>query len=172
MKKTLLIIVIAVVMLAAGFAVQKAITKLKKADQIQLTEFSLPDTTGKQHAMSEWQGKLRVINFWATWCPPCREELPALVELQKQYVPKNVQFLGIAIDDAEPVTEFLSKMAINYPMLIAGQGGIELAYSLGNFASAIPFTIIVDKENNVVFHHSGELSKAQLQEAIDKLLVQ
>jgi thiol-disulfide isomerase/thioredoxin len=172
MKKTLLIIAIGVLTLAAGFGVQKAVSILNKSKYIPVAEFSLPDTTGKQHAISEWQDKLRVINFWATWCPPCREELPALVELQTHYASKNVQLIGIAIDDAEPVTQFLKNMNINYPMLIAAQSGIELAFNLGNFASAIPYTIIVDKENNVVFQHSGEISKIQLQEAIDGLLVQ
>ncbi len=172
MKKTLLIIVIALITLAAGVGVQRAVSMLNKSKYIQVTEFSLPDTAGKQHPISEWKDKIRVINFWATWCPPCREELPALVELQKQYADKNLQFIGIAIDDAEPVTQFLSNMNINYPMLIAAQSGIELAYNLGNFASAIPYTIIVDKGSKVVFQHSGEISKAQLQEVIDGVLAQ
>jgi thiol-disulfide isomerase/thioredoxin len=172
MKKTLLIIIIGLITLAAGFGVQKAVSVLNKSKYISVTEFSLPDNTGKPRAISEWKDKLRVINFWATWCPPCREELPLFVELQKQYADKNVQVLGIAIDDAEPVAAFLKKLPVNYPMLVAGQGGIELAFSLGNFASAIPYTIIVDKENNVVFQHSGEITKVQLQEAINGALAQ
>jgi thiol-disulfide isomerase/thioredoxin len=172
MKKTLLIIAIGLFMLAAGFGVQKAMSVLHKSKYIPVAEFSLPDNTGKQHAISEWKDKLRVINFWATWCPPCREELPIFVEAQKTYAAKNVQVLGVAIDDAEPVAAFLSKLPVNYPMLVAGQGGIELAFNLGNFASAIPYTIIVDKDNNVVFQHSGEITKLQLQAAIDKLLAE
>lgn len=172
MKKFLPVLLIAVIATAAGFGVHKAMQVLKQSKYIPVAEFSLPDTAGKDHAISEWKDKLRVINFWATWCPPCREELPALVELQKQYADKNVQLIGIAIDDAEPVKQFLKNMSINYPMLIAAQSGIELAYNLGNYASAIPYTIIVDKENNVVFQHSGEISKAQLQEGIDKALEQ
>jgi thiol-disulfide isomerase/thioredoxin len=172
MKKILLIIAIGLAMLMAGFGVQKAMSVLHKSKYIPMAEFSLPDNTGKQRTISEWKDKLRVINFWATWCPPCREELPVFVELQKHYADKNVQVLGIAIDDAAPVAQFLAKLPVNYPMLVAGQGGIELAFNLGNFASAIPYTIIVDKENNVVFQHSGEITKALLQEAIDKLLAQ
>lgn len=172
MKKTLLIIAVALVTLAAGFGVQKAVSILHKSKYIPVAEFSLPDNTGKTHAISEWKDKLRVVNFWATWCPPCREELPTFVALQKSNAAKNVQILGIAIDDAEPVAEFLSKLPVNYPMLVAGQGGIELAFNLGNFASAIPYTIIIDKENNVIFQHSGEITKAQMQEAIDKALAE
>lgn len=172
MKKILLIIAIGLVMLVAGFGVQRAMSVLNKSKYIPLTEFSLPDTAGKTHTISEWKDKLRVINFWATWCPPCREELPAFVELQKQYSDKNLQFIGIAIDDTKPVADFLSKLPVNYPMLVAGQGGIELAFGLGNFASAIPYTIIVDKEDNIIFQHSGEITKAQLQEAINTALAQ
>lgn len=171
-KNTLLIIAIGLIMLAGGIAVQKAVSVLNASKYITLTDFSLPDNTGKNHAISEWQHKIRVINFWATWCPPCREELPTLVDLQKQYADKNVQIIGIAIDDAEPVAKFLSSLPVNYPMLVAGQAGIELAYSLGNFASAIPYTLIVDKENKVVFQHSGEISKEQLKKAIDEVLAQ
>lgn len=172
MKKTLLVLLVAAIAAAAGFGVYKASQALKQSEYISVAEFSLPDTAGKDRAISEWKDKLRVINFWATWCPPCREELPALVELQKQYADKNVQFIGIAIDDAEPVKKFLKNMAVNYPMLIAAQSGIELAFNLGNYASAIPYTLIVDKENHVVFQHSGEISKAQLQAGIDKALAQ
>jgi thiol-disulfide isomerase/thioredoxin len=170
MKKTLIIIGIALTFLAAGLFVRWAMSVLNHKDEIKVVEFSLPDTTGKTHAISEWQNKLRVINFWATWCPPCRDELPTLIELQKQYANKNVQLLGIAIDETEPVKQFLTPLGVNYPMLIAEQSGIDLAYNLGNFVGAIPYTIIVNRDNTVVFKHSGEISKEKLQAAIDEAL--
>lgn len=124
--------------------------------------FSLPDVNGKLQSGNQWLGKVVVINFWATWCSPCLKEIPEFIELQDEYKSQGVQFVGIAIDDLEPVKEYLDSMSTNYPQLIAADSGIALARQLGNAANAVPFTIIINQDGKIVRHHAGELSRREL----------
>ena len=120
--------------------------------------------------MSEWQGKIRVINFWATWCPPCLKEIPEFIALQEQYATKGLQFIGIAIDDQDPVGEYLATIKINYPILISGDTGIGLAHQLGNIVDAVPFTVVVNQQGQIIYRHQGEFSKEQILKIIEPLL--
>lgn len=141
------------------------------AQPLPLPEFSLPDLQEKTHSISEWQGKIRIINFWATWCPPCLKEIPIFMQLQQEYADKNVQFIGIAIDDPASVEDYLSFMAINYPILMAPAEGGLLAKQLGNVVNAIPYTVIVNQNNEITFRHPGELSKELIENQLNTLLV-
>ena len=135
-----------------------------------LPDFSLPDTSGTITPISNWQGKLLIINFWATWCPPCLKEIPEFIALQSEYAEQNVQFIGIAIDDPLLVEDYLSFIDINYPILIAETEGSSLSQKLGNIINAIPFTVIVNQQSQIVFRHPGELSKQKLRELIEPLI--
>ncbi|GFO72399.1 hypothetical protein BJAS_P2611 [Bathymodiolus japonicus methanotrophic gill symbiont] len=117
---------------------------------IPLPEFSLPDTAGVVHSISEWQGKIIVINLWATWCPPCLQEIPEFIQIQAEYADQNVQFIGIAIDEPELVNDYISFININYPILIATTEGGKLSQRLGNTMSAIPFTAIVNQQQEIM----------------------
>jgi thiol-disulfide isomerase/thioredoxin len=143
---------------------------LQAQQAIPLPEFSLPDLAGTLHPISEWHGKILIINFWATWCPPCLKEIPEFIQLQTEYSGQNVQFIGIAIDEAELVADYLSFVDINYPILIAESDGAKLSQQLGNTVSAIPFTAIVNQQQQIIFYHPGELSKQRLTELIKPLL--
>ena len=132
MKPTGLIIIAAVLALGGGILARGFLSPVEQTSPTPLPDFNLPDVSGNQHNISEWQGKIRVINFWATWCPPCLKEIPEFMALQKQYAAKGLQFIGIAIDDQEPVEEYLAATKINYPILIGGVTGIALAHQLGN----------------------------------------
>jgi thiol-disulfide isomerase/thioredoxin len=132
--------------------------------------FSLPDSDGHQHSIREWQGKILVINFWATWCPPCKKEIPDFIDLQKRYGDKGLQFIGIAIEDKAPVDEFLTFTKINYPILIGNAEGIALAHQLGNIVDGVPYTLIVNAEGDIVERHFGEFSKQQVLDSVLPLL--
>ena len=137
-----------------------------------LIDFSLANLSGEMIPISKWRGKILIINFWATWCPPCLKEIPDFIALQNEYVDKNVQFVGIAIDTPELVADYLAFIDINYPILMAEVEGQQLAKQLGNRVNAVPFTLIVNPNNKVIFHHPGELSKAKIRQIIDPLIQQ
>ena len=170
MKATGLIIIAAVLALGGGIVAREFLSPAVQADVTSLPDFALPDVSGKQHNISEWQGKIRVINFWATWCAPCRKEIPEFIALQKQYEAKGLQFIGIAIDDPESVAQYLASININYPMLIGDLTGIALAHQLGNTIDAVPFTLIVDRQGQIIHRHPGDFSKEQIVEIITPLL--
>lgn len=171
MKTNLSVAVFAVLALAAGIFLQQtqqdnAALETPKA---QLA-FSFPDINDQLQSVSQWQGKILVINFWATWCPPCLKEMPEFIQWQQAYQTDNVQFVGIAIDDKQSVTEYLKTIPINYPILIAGDEGSQLSQQLGNIINALPFTVIVNQAGQIVHRQPGELSKQQFLDVLQPLL--
>lgn len=135
-----------------------------------LPEFTLPDLDGRSRAHSEWSGQVLVVNFWATWCPPCRAETPGFVELQDKYRSQDVRFVGIAIDDRELVQEFADEFAVNYAMLIGGLDAVELSKQLGNRFGGLPFTVVMDRRGFVRHRQPGEMPKDRLDEILQSLL--
>jgi thiol-disulfide isomerase/thioredoxin len=125
---------------------------------------------GREQALEQWRGKVLVVNFWATWCAPCREEIPDFVRLQDELGAKGLQFVGIAIDQADKVGQFQKEFSINYPLLIGGYGAIELSRALGNRLGALPFTALVGRDGDVAYVHMGPLKEAQLRALANKLL--
>jgi thiol-disulfide isomerase/thioredoxin len=129
-------------------------------------DFELPDLKGNIHKNSEWDGKVIVVNFWATWCPPCLKEIPVFVELQKRYGKNGLQFVGIAIDKADEVTDFVDTLAINYPVLISEYDGIAISQAFGNYLGALPFTAVVNREGKIVFRRAGEIDSRMAEKEI------
>jgi len=170
MKPAALIIVVALLAVGGGIGVRGFLSTGEQTSPTNLPDFNLPDVSGNQRNISEWQGKIRVINFWATWCAPCREEIPEFIALQEQYAANGLQFIGIAIDDQEPVEEYLKSNKINYPILIGGVSGIALAHQLGNSIDAVPFTLVVNQQGQIIHRHPGEFSSAQIMAKITPLL--
>ncbi len=136
----------------------------------KVDDFSLSDVDGEQRNLSEWQGKVIVINFWATWCPPCREEIPAFIELQEQYSNDGLQFIGIALQEAEEIRDFIIEFDVNYPSLVGTDDVIKLANKLGNNIGALPYTVIINRDGVISFTRRGPLSKSEAELAIKPLL--
>ncbi len=170
MKPTGLIIIAGLLALGGGILVRGLSVPTEQVSSQPLPDFKFPDLSDQQHSISEWQGKVRVINFWATWCPPCIKEIPAFVEMQEQFGTKGLQFIGIAVEDKEPVKEFIAKIKINYPILIGDFDGVSLAHQLGNTADAVPFTLIVNQKGEIIYQHQGGISKEDILEVIQPLL--
>ena len=171
MPRRFIVLIFFVLLLMSTLFAWNPSQKPPQAQQaIALAEFSLPDLAGTIHSTSEWHGKILIINFWATWCPPCLKEIPEFIQLQTEYAEQNVQFIGIAIDEPHLVDDYLSFIDINYPVLIAESDGGELSQKLGNSVNAIPFTAIVNKQKQIIFYRPGELSRQRLRELIEPLL--
>lgn len=150
MKRTLLVLLFSVCCFTA------------QADD-NLPNFSFPDTEEKMHNISEWSGKTLVLNFWATWCQPCLKEIPEFVQLQNQFAAKNVQFIGIAIDELPAVARFKETTKMNYPVLIANEWeGFNLSQQLGNDANTVPYTVVVNPAGQIIYRHAGAVKKEEL----------
>lgn len=130
---------------------------------------SLPDLAGHAQALSQYKGRALVVNFWASWCGPCVEEMPALSALQAQYSTKGIQFVGIGIDSADNINSFLKKVSVNYPIYVAGFGGANLARSFGDAAGGLPFTVVLDRSGRVRYAKLGRVDVAALQRALGTL---
>ena len=132
-------------------------------------EITLADRDGKPRALSEWDGKALVINFWATWCAPCRREIPMLNALAGEYRGQGVEFIGIAVDFRDDVLDYLQKTPIDYTVLIGEQAGLDAARAFGVETLGLPFTAFTDSRGRIAIIHVGELRRPQA-EAILKLV--
>jgi peroxiredoxin len=158
----------ALLALAGGMAL--AVWDRAPRDASALFSLSLPDTSGRQQSLSQWRGKVVVVNFWATWCAPCREEMPEFVRAQREFGPRGLQLVGIAVDEPEKVVQFAKELGLNYPALIGGYGAIELSKTLGNQLGALPFTIVIDRTGAVARTHLGPFKSDKLRATIGNLL--
>jgi len=135
-----------------------------------LARMALPDLAGKPVTVAAWKGKVLVVNFWATWCTPCRREIPGLISIQGKYAANGLQIVGIAVDQADKVRQYAKEMGINYPILIAGMEGADLARELGNRTGALPFTLVLDRGGRVVDTHLGLITEEELEKLLEPLL--
>jgi thiol-disulfide isomerase/thioredoxin len=123
-------------------------------------EFATPQ--GALLRMNSLQGKPVVLNFWATWCPPCVEELPLLSDFYQQNSANGWQVLGLAVDQPDPVNRFLTRVPVTFPVVMAGMSGIELSRSLGNLSGALPFTVVLGSDGLVAHRKMGKVTVADL----------
>lgn len=135
----------------------------------ELWQLGFPDNQGHEQPLSQWRGQVVVLNFWASWCAPCREEIPDFVALRTQHRPKGVEFVGIAIDNPANVTQFLQRLSVNYPILIGEGAAHALARQLGNPTGALPYTVVLDRDGRVVLAHLGRLPRATLEKTLREI---
>ncbi|NJS35851.1 MAG: TlpA family protein disulfide reductase [Brachymonas sp.] len=123
-------------------------------------EAELP--SGGVYQLSKLRGKPLVVNFWATWCPPCVEEMPLLDAFYRENASIGWQMVGLAADNAKAANQFLSKMPMSFPTPLAGLAGIELSRTLGNLSGALPFTVVINSSGAIALRHMGKLSVQQI----------
>lgn len=179
LKKLLTGLAYLLVMLSLGFAIfhyflNPANLTPQSSDNQQLSTSALfaaklPDENGVSQALSQYKGKIIVLNFWATWCPPCREEMPELSQLHDEYKDKNVVVLGIAIDEIGLVKEFAQTTPVSYPLFAAENEGMALGSDLGNNKGVLPYTLIIGSDGRVVKTYFGRISKSLLETTLTTL---
>lgn len=155
---------------AAGFLVGPALLQLGGGrEEGALAQAVFKDLDGKPRRLAEWQGRALVCNFWATWCAPCREEIPLLIAARQKYGPSGVEIVGIAIDNAAKVREYAASSNISYPVLLAEADGLDLMRQLGNSAGGLPYTVIADRRGGVVHRKLGALKQPELNGFLEPL---
>ena len=128
---------------------------------LRLPEFALLDRNGKLTPISRWAGKSLVLNFWATWCAPCRREIPLLKTLNSQWAAGGVEVVGVAVDQRDKVVAYADEFDIPYPILIGEQDALDVAARLGMDTPVFPFTVFTDKRGQLVTLFVGELHRAE-----------
>ena len=131
---------------------------------------TLADVQGHPQTLSQYRGKVLVINFWATWCAPCREEMPDLIKLQARYGERGLQLVGVAIDEPTPVKAYLREMPTNYPILIGGFAGIQYTRQAGDASGSLPFTLVLDRSGNRADAYLGRVDPRELEATLLPLL--
>ena len=126
-----------------------------------LPDVVLTDTNGQSGAITDFLGKPLVLNFWATWCPPCLREIPLLVALDEHHG-EQIQVLGVAIDRLEPVQEFMQRLAVAYPVLVGEQDAMAAAGAFGDAFVGLPFTVFADAQGEILGIHTGEIHAADM----------
>jgi peroxiredoxin len=150
---------------ADGVAVDEPSMPADEVASIRIPErlppFRLSDRDGKSRSITDWRGKSLILNFWATWCAPCRREIPLLQALAREWGPRDVATIGIAVDHRAAVLEFAARFHIDYPLLIGEQDALDAASALGVESPAFPFTVFTDRQGEVVAIFVGELHREQ-----------
>lgn len=173
-----LVLLVAVLALVLGYVFAQHKHKHKHDEPLKempqkldflFTEF-LPDTLGREQSIQASLKSLNIINYWATWCAPCRHEMPVLQAFYEANHDKGVSVLGMTLDDPEPTETFIQELGVRYPIFIMGDKGWELLSASGNKRGLLPYTLLVDSGGNVLESKLGEVTGKLLSKWVEKHL--
>ncbi|MBU6467907.1 MAG: TlpA family protein disulfide reductase [Betaproteobacteria bacterium] len=133
-------------------------------------KLTLQDLKEHPQALSQWPGKTLVINFWATWCEPCKEEMPMLSQLQNNFRSKQVQFIGIGVDDPKDLKAWLQTRQISYPIFVGNDSTLEMTRALGNEQQGIPFTMVVSPSGSIVYKKLGKVKEEEMKQLLQQYI--
>lgn len=167
--KIFLFVAVALAALAAGLALRPLNQEAPVATPAGLLETPLESMEGGKLWLGNWKGKVLVVNFWATWCAPCRKEIPEFIRMQERLKSQGLQFVGIAIDEKDKVAPYMREVGINYPVLVGELDAVEMSRSLGNELGALPFTVVLDRSGKVVHTVLGATSETKLEPMLKPL---
>lgn len=168
------LIILAVALLGAGLgllaggwyqrgpqvAVPPGVTVLQTGDR--RVDLQLPDPDDKARKLSEWDGQIILLNFWATWCGPCRAEMPLLERTGTVLAEKGLQVIGVAIDDADAVRAYLKDNPVRYPILIDSSNGVDPSLIFGDTRSVLPYSVLIGRDGRIVAQRMGSFTQATL----------
>ncbi|MDH5499699.1 MAG: TlpA family protein disulfide reductase [Gammaproteobacteria bacterium] len=172
MKKALSIALVMIAIAAAGYLLQYHLDKSELSPEPNgqladgIIDFTLPDLDGNPRALSEWRGRALLVNFWATWCAPCRREIPLLKETQAMQADNKLQVIGIAVDYPEDVQAYAVDAQFNYPILIGQEDAMAAAEASGIEFIGMPFTLVVAADGQLIKAHIGEIVAEHIERII------
>lgn len=137
---------------------------------VQTPGLQVTTLDGAQYDLADRRGKWVIVNFWATWCAPCREEIPLFVELQKKYGERGLLFVGIAIDQPDKVRPYAQELGMNFPILMGGAEAIDLSRSLGNRMGVLPYTVVLDRQGAIAAREVGAVKADKFEPLVGELL--
>jgi thiol-disulfide isomerase/thioredoxin len=129
-----------------------------------------PDLAGQPRRLRDWRGRVAVCNFWATWCAPCREEMPLLITLYDKYRNQGLDVVGIGVDKLPNIAEFAANLHVTYPLLVGDARALDLLRSLGNEAGVLPYTVVLDRQGTVTYRKLGAFRQGELDAVVLPLL--
>jgi thiol-disulfide isomerase/thioredoxin len=168
-RETLILGLVGLAAAAAG-GIAGVLALQSRSGAAELLGARFTDLEGQSRRLLEWRGRALLCNFWATWCAPCREEVPLLIAASRQWTSAGVEIVGIGIDSAAKIREFAKTYKISYPLLIADATGVALIRSLGNRAGGLPYTVALDRNGAIVKRHLGALSEVGLRQVMESLV--
>lgn len=172
MKKSLIFAVVMLISAIGGYSLQRYMNDQNTgsvAERVSRPDFAMQDLEGNKRNISDWDGKVILLNFWATWCPPCLKEIPTLIELQDAYGDRGLQIIGVAVDDEAAVRAFADGMGFNYPILPGETDAIELSQRYGNKMGVLPYTVFINRDREISHTIQGELDKNKAEKILETL---
>jgi thiol-disulfide isomerase/thioredoxin len=170
LKRTAKILAVVLFIVVAGLATRhyllNPVLESSSTSTEALFSAQLPDPQGQAQRLSQWKGKIVVVNFWASWCVPCREEMPELSELHERYRANDVVVIGISTDELDKMQAFSQEVPVKYPLLAGDYDAIKLSELLGNDKGVLPYTLIIGKDGSIVKTYFGRVSQALLEETL------
>jgi peroxiredoxin len=136
----------------------------------QRPDFNLRNHEGELVTPADFSGKTLLINFWATWCAPCRHEMPMLMDLQREYGGQGFQVIGIALDEVQNVRSFVQKYNIGYPVLVGAADAMATSAAYGNVEGVLPYSVLVDKDGVIRWQYTGEIRPEDVSKLLGELL--
>ncbi len=143
---------------------------INKSHTLKRQDFILPDLQGRPQAFSQWNDKVVVLNFWATWCPPCRREIPDFIDVYHQYQNQDLVIIGVGTDNPKTIAAFVKQFNIPYPILTGERKAMQISYQYGNHTGALPYTIVFDKKGIIRYRAGGLMSRQKLLALVKPLL--
>lgn len=182
LNHSLNIILIAIASGLVGYALQSWLVQSSTATAATNTalptigqkrpDYQLPDLEGVTRTASEWDGRVVLVNFWATWCPPCRREIPMFIKMREKYKAQGFEIIGIAVDKKDPVLDYRDTAGITYPILIGDQNAMDIGRRFGNAYGALPYSVFIDQQGRIHSIKRGELSENDVITTLNALLPQ
>lgn len=164
---SLIVLIVALVGVTVGIGSH---TWYDNPEGSQRPAFTLPAVSGGKKSIAGWDGKLVLLNFWATWCAPCRREIPLLIALQQQYGERGLQVLGVAVDNRAAIRDFAAKLSINYPVLYGVEAAMDVATNYGNEQGTLPYTAVIDRTGRIRHVFRKEVKRPDIEAVIRELL--